>query len=442
MTRLPIFIALMFGVFMLSAAQEDDAFFPPDANVTSQVTNAPHTFRFVELAERRPLTLVLYDLTGGDLLAGIDINKQMPVVSAIKGPILLYFFYHVPDDVWNRVPVEYWNARSADSVSSQYLEDWETHRTILRDLYRMIVFSDNASTGNALLYAYEFIGRTDLNPIQAFNAWSQETIGVSPESGIREWDEGATNNPTWIEPTYNDRLTTIYGRARFYNNTFSALDMARYFYWLATDADEAIYARAVDLMSIVEGFPNFMETMAFNLEATPVSKDGFVGPGDRNNTVDEYLTADAGLVLLPDRTLLIVTMAVDGGDRLDEVYNEIELLVRQDRGDLYWPSELDYVTWMRSDLGPFGVNDLSSEGLYFMFDYLAETGDAPLVGEVYNGDKSVFDEARSVWLSIFPGDVMPSDRTPEQSRVLAVRYGSSEERLRDIAIELGLVEGE
>lgn len=423
------------------AGDGDSDFFPPGTDTAVQVADAPYSDLFTELILYRPLTLVFYDLTAGELLAGIDIDKQMPVASAVKGPILLYFLTHVDRAVWGRVPVAYWHTDHPDAVPFHYRRAWHTHRAILRDLYRMIVFSDNASTGNVLFYAYTADGdASDLNPVQAFNRWSQTVIGISAESGMREWDEGATDNPAWIEPVYNTRLTTIAGVPRFYNNMFSALDLARYYHWLYTQADKAVYDCAVALMSVIDGYPGFLEGTALTLEGVPVSKDGFVGPGDRNNAPDEYLTADAGLILLEDRALMVVTMGVNGGDRLDEVYAEIERIARRDRGDLFWPDSMDFPEWMRSELGPLGVNTLSVEGINFVLIYLTELGMRPERGRVFTGDRVRFDEALAVWLAIFPGDVIPATRDAAQARVMAARYGGSGERLTDIAVDLGLVD--
>jgi len=381
--------------------------------------------------------LVFYDLTADDLLAGIDIDKQMPVVSAIKGPVLMYFFYYVDPSVWDTVPVEYW--AETEEIPEEYRADWATHRDILRDLYRMIVLSDNISTGNVLRYAYDYTDN-DLNPIQAFNAWSEDVVGTSVESGLREWDEGATDNPAWVERRFDYRLTTIRNVPRFYNNTVSALDLARYYHWLYTQQDTPLFERTVAVMSIVEGFPGFLEDTAQRLGGTPVSKDGFVGPGDRDNVDGEYLTADAGLILLDDRALIVITMGVNGGDKLDEIYNEVQAVVRRDRAELYWPPGVDYITWMRSADGPYGENTLSTEGLYFIIDYMTGVGQRPEEAQVHDDKRDLFLQARDVWLAIFPDDTVPAARTPEQARVMASRYANSGERLIDIAIDLGLVE--
>jgi hypothetical protein len=427
-------------VILLTVSLLQVDFFPPEIDPAGASADAPYSARFAELGFNRPLTIMFYDLTDASLLAGVEIDKQMPVVSAIKGPILLYFFYYVDPAVWDSVPVAYWTETNALEVPIAYRTRWEDHRAILRDLYRMIVNSDNASTGNVLRYAYDYTGMTSLNPIQAFNRWSVDVVGISEESGLREWDEGGTDNPAWIEPRFDNRTTTIRNVPRFYNNTFSALDMARYYHWLYDQQDTPLYDRAVDVMSVVAGFPGFLEDTALRLDGTPVSKDGFVGPGDRGNPQEEYLTTDAGLILLDDRALIMVTMGVNGGDKLDEVYNEVQTIIRRDRAELYWPPDVDFLTWARDVDGPYAGEALSTEGLYFVLDYMTGAGARPEPGQTLTAQQALFDEARRVWLAIFPDDSVPAERTPEQARVMAARYGGSGERLYDIAVDLGYVE--
>lgn len=426
------------GVMTLAQAE---TFFPAGADVAALSADAPYTARFAELGHNRPLAILLYDLETDALLAGVDIDKQMPVVSAIKGPILMYFLSVVPDDVWDAVPTEYWPAQKAADVAPEYRAAWESRRDVLRDLYRMIVVSDNVSTGNSLLYAAQYAPYEGLNPIQKFNQWSADVIGVSSASGLREWDEGATKNPAWIETRFNNRTTLIRTIPRFYNNMYSSLDLARYYHWLYTQADDALMARAREVMSIVPGFPGFLEDAAQRLNATPVSKDGFVGPDDRGNRNGEYLTADAGMILLPEGGgLIVVTMGVNGGDKLEDVYHEVQSIVRRGRQELYWPASADYLTWIQSADGPYGANTLSSESAYFVMSYLTELNMRPQAGQTLETHRPLFDEALAVWLAIFPDDRMPTERTAAQNRIIAARYGGSGERVSDIARDLGLVD--
>jgi hypothetical protein len=417
-----------------AGAQEDNFF---DAEQTATITeNAPYTTQFQSLVLYRSFTFVLYDLTDETLLAAIAPEHQMPVVSAIKGPIFIYFCAQVDEQVWNTVPTDYWETYTPDDVPEEFRETWQEHRSILNDLYRMIVYSDNHATGNVLLYAQQLGDMGDMNPIEAFNHWSEDVVGTSPESGMHEWDQGATDRPGFFDARYNQRLITIEGIERFYSNTVSAVDLARYYLWLYRSAPQNIRAKTDELLSIIHAEPSYFENTAYNLDGIPVSKDGFVGPGADHNQSDEYLTADAGLILLEDRDLIVVTMAVNSGDRLAAVYGEIENIIRSDRGQIYWPDGLDFAQWLRSESGPLGENNLSLEALYFIADYITESGTFLLPGEVFAGDEVIFHEAHAVWLEIFPGDLIPSTRNDLQYRVMQVRYGNASETLHDIAAEI------
>jgi hypothetical protein len=435
--RFLIIIAVVWMIIGGISAQS--SLFSPDSDPQTLVDNAPYTAIFTELAQNRPLGFLLYDLTADELLAGVNITQQLPVVSAIKGPILIYFLHFVPSEIWGSLPVEFWNAKR-DAVPEAFLDAWDSHYDILNDLYRMIVYSDNFSTGDVLLYTYGYTPyRESYHPISAFNQWSYDVIGISSNSGLREWDKGGTNNPAFIVRQFDTRTTQIYGVPRFYNNMVTPLDLARYYYWMYHHLPEDAYLVATTVMSIVEGYPGFLEFTAQNLGGMPVSKDGFVGPGDENNNRQEWLTADAGLMLFDDRDLLVVSMSVNGGDRTDEIYAEIERIVRADRDELFWNSTYDYVTWMRSGDGPYGANNLSIEGLNFIADYLYEQGIILQSGRDYSAHRDQFLFARQFWLTVFPDDRVPAERNAIQSRVMTIRYARTGGTLTDIARDLGLI---
>ena len=433
------FLIILLMLFVVMGLSAQSSFFPPESDPTAIAENAPYTAIFTELAQSRPLGFLLYDLSQDELLAGVNIVQQLPVVSAIKGPILMYFLKFVPIDVWGGVPVDYWNV-GRDDVSEAYISAWDIHHDILNDLFRMIVYSDNYSTGDVLIYTYPYTTYVDdYNPIQAFNQWSYDEIGISQESGMREWDKGGTDNPDFIEQRFDQRFTMIYGATRFFNNTFSPLDLARYYYWMYHFMSRDAYEVAKEVMSVVEGYPGFLELTAQNLGGMPVSKDGFVGPDDENNNRQEWLTADAGLMLFDDRDLLVISMSVNGGDRTDELYAELERIVRTDRDELYWNPAYDYVTWMRSADSAYGENNLSTEALYFIADYLYEQGIILEAGTDYSQQNDQFIFARDFWLTVFPDDIVPSTRNEIQSRVMGIRYADIGGTLTDVAHELGLM---
>lgn len=410
---------------------------PPSLDYANQF-DAPYTSVVQSAKGNRPLTVFFYDVTNSVLLANVDMEKQMPVVSAVKGPILMYFFDVVDPEVWGSVPVELWTVQNENDVPAYYRDLWREHRTILRDLYRMIVVSDNIATGNALAYAYDYYHPEGMNPIEAFNDWSMKTVGMSSESGMRQWDEGATNRPEWIVERFNSRTTQIYRTHQFYNNTYSALDLGRFYRWLYSEADARVKQRATEVMSIIQGYPGILEETAQRVGGVPVSKDGYVGPGARNNALDQHLTADAGLIMVGNDAYIIVTMAVNGGDMMPDVYSEVRRIINLNRNILYWPSGTSFVNWVRSAEGPYGGMPLSVEGANFILDYLTSIGQKPEIGQNLDHMQLYFQEAYNVWFGVFPNDTVPNQRTEHQSRIISARYGNSGESLHDIAVELGL----
>lgn len=435
-TRFLMISTLFLMIF--SSLSGQSTLFSPDSDPQFFADNAPYTATFTELALNRPLGFLFYDLTTDELLAGVNITQQLPVVSAIKGPVLIYFLNFVPSEIWGSLPVEYWNV-GRDDVPEEFIGVWDNHYDILNDVYRMIVYSDNFSTGDVLLYTHPYTpDADDYHPISAFNQWSYDEIGISTQSGLREWDKGGTDNSEFIVTDFDTRTTLIYGVPRFYNNTVTTLDLARYYHWMYHNLPEDAYDVAKSVMSIVEGFPGFLETTALNLGGMPVSKDGFVGPDDENNNRQEWLTADAGLMLLAERDILVVSMSVNGGDRTDELYAEVERIIRVDRDELFWNGAYDYVTWMRSADGPYGENNLSTEALYFIADYLYEQGIIMQGGTDYSLHREQFLFARDFWLTVFPDDSVPSARNDIQSRVMSIRYADVGGTLTDLARELGL----
>ncbi|MCL4256335.1 MAG: hypothetical protein KJ043_21435, partial [Anaerolineae bacterium] len=148
-TRFLMISTLFLMIF--SSLSGQSTLFSPDSDPQFFADNAPYTATFTELALNRPLGFLFYDLTTDELLAGVNITQQLPVVSAIKGPVLIYFLNFVPSEIWGILPVEYWNV-GRDDVPEEFIGVWDNHYDILNDVYRMIVYSDNFSTGDVLLY--------------------------------------------------------------------------------------------------------------------------------------------------------------------------------------------------------------------------------------------------------------------------------------------------
>src|SRR5260221_622105 len=181
-------------------------------------------------------------------------DDQTPIASAWKGAGAIYFFENSDPAIWRNVPVRYWH--TADSalgeVPAEYRDTLSKYRAILWDVYVMTVFSGNYEAGNVLAYVYHNLPRSaDNNPIVAFNEWSERSAGISAAPGLLDWHYGDVQNPANFDARFQDRKITLGANALFYANTYSARDLAQFYYHLATvGRQQGYYDTAVELLSI------------------------------------------------------------------------------------------------------------------------------------------------------------------------------------------------
>jgi beta-lactamase class A len=144
---------------------------------------APMNEHFETITSGHTIGLILYDLKKSRLMTALSSEKPLPVASAFKAGLLMYFVDQIDADVWGTVPVEYWNANSKDEMPEDFHDSWQANRVILRTLYQTIVLSDNVATGTVMAYVAQANGGTDA--VTMFNVWAQDTVGISQLSGIR-----------------------------------------------------------------------------------------------------------------------------------------------------------------------------------------------------------------------------------------------------------------
>lgn len=256
------------------------------------------------------VTLLIYDVTGQRPLAAVLPEKQMPVASAFKGPLLLYALSHIDPEIWTSVPVRYWS--QTGEIPEEYLALLREH-WILSRMYDMIVTSSNKAAGDVLGYV-NVHSDTALNALEQFNTWSREVVGVSPASGLSEWDEGQTAG--LVDSSYGPRSVTGWCDWRYsYANTYSARDLALYYAWLYDQAPAGLQETAYELLGIVEDDPNYIESAAISSRGTSVSKGGIFGGGGRS-----FVWVDAGLIVLEDQVYLVATSTLNASDRLAGIY--------------------------------------------------------------------------------------------------------------------------
>lgn len=283
------------------------------------------------------VTLLVYDVTGQRPLAAVQPEKQMPVASAFKGPLLLYALSHIDPQIWTSVPVKYWSQRG--EIPEEYLpilrENW-----ILSRMYDMIVISSNKAAGDVLGYVNSH-SETEFNALEQFNAWSWEVVGVSPDSGLAEWDEGRTAGV--VDPSFGTRSVEGWCDWRYsYANTYSAQDLALYYAWLYDRAPAGLQETAYELLGVVEDEPNFIEREAIASGGKSVSKGGIFGGGGRS-----FVWVDAGLIMLEDQVYLVVTSSLNASDRLPDIYDLLRDRIQQDtgRGPIARVNEISVPEW-------------------------------------------------------------------------------------------------
>jgi len=269
------------------------------------------------------VSLLVVDLSNKKTLAAILPDKQMPVASAFKGPLLLYALSNLDPEIWENVPVKYWSQKG--QIPEEYLlilrENW-----ILSRLYNMIVHSSNKAAAEVLVYVNEN-SASELNPIEQFNTWSQETIGISSSSGLYEWEHGPAIGQT--DERFRNRIVTGQcGQRYYFSNTYSSRDLAIYYAWLDEEAPKQIQLTAYEILSIIEEEPGYLESAALDLGATSVSKAGYFGGKNTG-----FVWVDSGLIVLADgSSFLIVTATLNAAEVLPDWYDLLQEIIQLETG--------------------------------------------------------------------------------------------------------------
>lgn len=265
---------------------------------------APMNEHFEALTYGHTIGLVLYDLKNSRLMAALQSEKLLPVASAFKSGVLLYFIDQVDADVWGGVPVEFWDASSTEDMPEDYHESFKKHRAILRTLYQMIVLSDNVATGTVLAYVAKLKNRTDATT--AFNEWSQTVVGTSQLSGLGSWENGLETDVSFVDNRYTDNQTSINSQLVTLSNMMTPRDLGLYYAWMLTHLSDEALTVCKNLLSVI--YTNRganLERLSQQFDGVSYSKNGSL------LTNAGYVVSDAGIIDLPDgRQYLLIVQSI------------------------------------------------------------------------------------------------------------------------------------
>ncbi|MEM6530376.1 MAG: serine hydrolase [Chloroflexota bacterium] len=284
------------------------------------------------------ISLLLYDVNSARLLVGHNPENPLPVASAFKAALPMWFVDTVDRDVWNSVPVEHWNAAAASEVPEAYRDHWRRHGVLLRDLYRTIVFSDNHATGLILGYLAAQRGSTDA--AIAFNDWAAERVGMSQISGLSGWSTGVPAEMTHTDERFKERGTNIAGQLYTFENMMTARDIGLFYMWMVTELDAEQQAVVKTLLSTIHN------NRGANLVRLALENDGV--PYRKNGSLETdggYVVTDAGLMELADgREYLLVLLSLGAPDKIQPLFEELDATLRGKYNEVFHNKYVDYVS--------------------------------------------------------------------------------------------------
>lgn len=278
---------------------------------------APMNEHFETVTSGHTVGIILYDLKKSRLMTALASEKPLPVASAFKAGLLMYFVDQIDAEVWGHVPVEYWNANSKDELPEAVRDSWKQHRAILRTLYQTIVLSDNVATGTVMSYVAKSQGGTDA--VVMFNDWARNTVGISQLSGLSAWQNGLETDMSFVDDRYTGNQTSINSQLVNFDNMMTPRDLGLFYVWMLSNMDEAQQQVCKALLSTI--FANRganLERLAQQFEGVSYSKNGSLG------TDAGYVVSDAGILDLPDgRQFLLIVESVDPQDNVLSIVPEL-----------------------------------------------------------------------------------------------------------------------
>ncbi len=284
------------------------------------------------------VSLLLYDINTGQLLTGLRPENPLPVASAFKAALPMWFVDTVEREVWNSVPVQYWDANAASEVPEEFRDAWRSHSAVLRDLYRALVFSNNPTTGTTMAYIAEASGSNDA--LIAFNDWAANRVGMSQISGLSSWSEGVPADMTSTDERFTERGTNIGGQLHTFENMLTARDIGLFYAWMLTELDAEQQAVCKALLSTIHNNRGAnLERLAMANEGVSFSKNGSL------ETSAGYVVTDAGIISLPDnREYVLVMLSLGAPLTIQPLFEELDATLRGKYNEILHNRHVSYVT--------------------------------------------------------------------------------------------------
>ncbi len=276
------------------------------------------------IGDRRLGVVVIPIASPADAVA-INADAQNPIASAWKGGGTQYFFENIDPVIWRSLPVQYWNTRNVVRVPKEYQAAFNQYNQILRWVYVMAVFSGNHEAGDVIDYVYRHSSwHSAANPIVAFNDWSQQSAGLSSESGLHRWQAGRLLIPGLVDHRRDHHTITVGEQIYPFDNTYSARDLAQYYVHLATvGRAHGYYDIVTELLSTHSAILSMLKDFSSDTGIVAASKIGYFAP-DSPDSLGHDVNNDGGLLTLPDgEQFAVAVMAFDSVDIQGEVVSTI-----------------------------------------------------------------------------------------------------------------------
>lgn len=249
------------------------------------------------------VSFMVYDVLRSQLMAGVGTEAPMPVASAFKGPLFFFFMDMIDAGVWASVPVEYWSYNVVDNIPESYRADWTTHQRILRNLYDMIVVSDNNAAGRVFNYIADYYDTP--TPVAMFNDWSHDIVGISQMSSMGQWRYGVRDGLEFEDSRYMNRQVVLDHELVQFNNVMTPRDLGLYYVWWQNTMSAQAKRIGEDLLSYIhEDRRSNIERLADQFAGVSYSKNGSLSVAE---TGIAPVVTDGGIINLPDFGYYVVT---------------------------------------------------------------------------------------------------------------------------------------